>query len=126
MAIRLSLVFIVIFYIFITPQAVPADLEGMETIAFETFLFDEIIYAESTTKREEKAGESALNVRVITREDIENYGIENLQQLMLFLENTFESMKGRDRVYGVRGIMGYANDKIKFLIDGMELPMELG
>ncbi|MBN1522489.1 MAG: TonB-dependent receptor [Candidatus Aureabacteria bacterium] len=95
--------------------------EGMEDL-----LFMEVPVVYETTKREEKTQESALNIRVITRADIENYGIENIQQLMLFLENTFESMKGRDRVYGVRGVMGYANDKIKFLIDGQELPMELG
>ncbi|MCK5706789.1 MAG: TonB-dependent receptor [Candidatus Aureabacteria bacterium] len=103
-----------------------AQDENLSDFAFETFLFDKAVIAATTTKRDEITQESALNIRVITRADIENYGIENLQQLMLFLENTFESMKGRDRVYGVRGIMGYANDKIKFLIDGQEFPMELG
>jgi len=80
----------------------------------------------STTKREEKTRESSVNIRVVTRDEIEAFGFQNLKDLFMFLENSFEAPKGVDRVYGVRGIIGYANDKIKFLIDGMEFPMMLG
>ncbi|MCK5707639.1 MAG: TonB-dependent receptor [Candidatus Aureabacteria bacterium] len=95
--------------------------EGMEDL-----LFMEIPVVYETTKREEKTQESALNIRVITREDIENYGLTDYKDLMMFIENGFETFKGRDRVFGTRGIMGYANDKIKFLIDGQEFPMMYG
>ncbi len=101
--------------------AAKAQEGGMEEI-----LFMEVPVVYETTKRKEKTQESALNIRVITREDIENYGLRNFRDLFMFIENGFETFKGRDRVYGVRGIMGYANDKIKFLFDGMELPLELG
>jgi outer membrane receptor protein involved in Fe transport len=116
-----------LFGLFLLPESA-SFAQGTETpvIGVETFLFDEMVIAESTTKREEKTQESALNVRVITREDIENYGLTTMADLMMFLENSFETFKGRDRVYGVRGVMAYANDKIKFLIDGQEFPMMLG
>lgn len=80
----------------------------------------------SVTKREETTRESAMNLRIITRADIENYGFRTLTDVMMFLESGFESNKGQDRVFALRGVMGYANDKIKFLIDGQEFPTMLG
>ncbi|MCK5706791.1 MAG: TonB-dependent receptor plug domain-containing protein [Candidatus Aureabacteria bacterium] len=98
----------------------------LSNLAFESIFFDEAVIAESTTKRDEITQESALNIKVITRSEIEIYGISTIQDLLMYIENGFEARKGRDRIYGIRGIMGYANDKIKFLIDGQEFPMMLG
>ncbi|MBN1522629.1 MAG: TonB-dependent receptor plug domain-containing protein [Candidatus Aureabacteria bacterium] len=116
-----SLIIFILSFLVIIPSSTYA-----QDIGVETFLFNEMVFAESTTKRDEKTQESALNIKVITREEIENYGLRTVKDLLMFIENGFETFKGQDRVYNVRGIMGYANDKIKFLIDGQEFPMMLG
>ena len=124
-----KLFFIISLYFFsiaFAPLHVFSQDTDMPSIALETFLFDEMVIVESTTMREEKTQESALNIKVINRDEIENYGIRTIKDLLMFIENGFETFKGRDRVYNIRGIMGYANDKIKFLIDGQEFPMMLG
>ena len=88
--------------------------------------YDEPLLIFSATQRKETSADSPFNIRRISRAEIESYGLDTLKDLLLYLENTFVAMKGVDDVFGVRGIMGYANDKIKFLINGMEFPMMLG
>lgn len=107
----------------VTPIAYAQEAaeEGLEYL-----LFEEVPTVFLSTKRVEKTNESAMNIRVIHREDIKRWGFQTLLDVFNFLENSFVGWKGRDTIIGTRGVAGYANDKIKFLIDGFELPFELG
>jgi len=122
----LSLIVVLSLFLPLNAFSQETSADGDIFTGLEEFLFNGALIVESTTKREERTQESSLNIRVITRKDIENYGLTDFKDLLMFIENGFETFKGRDRVFGVRGIVAYANDKIKFLIDGMEFPMELG
>ena len=53
-----------------------------------------------------------INKALLEKKIIGGYEIgktyEGMEDLLMFVENGFEARKGRDRVYGVRGIMGYS------------------
>jgi outer membrane receptor protein involved in Fe transport len=90
----------------------------------EDLLFTENVIG--VTKRQEKTYESAANVTVIPGKFLERYAIRNINDLFEILEGGWHTYKGQDEVLVLRGVSGYANDKILFLYDGMLFPTFLG
>ncbi len=90
----------------------------------EQILFEEIVFG--VTKRKEKTFAAAANVTVIPGKFLERYAIRNINDLFEVLEGGWHTWKGADEVLVLRGVSGYANDKILFLYDGMLFPTFLG
>jgi outer membrane receptor protein involved in Fe transport len=107
-------------FIFLAINAGYAD----EEITEEQVLFEEVVTG--VTKRPEKTYESAANVTVIPGKFLERYAIRNINDLFEVLEGGWHTPKGVDEVLVLRGVSGYANDKILFLYDGMLFPTFLG
>ncbi len=95
-----------------------------EEMTEEQVLFEEVVTG--VTKRQEKTYEAAANVTVISGKFLERYAIRNINDLFEVLEGGFHTHKGMDEVLILRGVAGYANDKILFLYDGMLFPTFLG
>jgi outer membrane receptor protein involved in Fe transport len=90
----------------------------------EDLLFTENVIG--VTKRSEKTYEAAANVTVIPGKFLERYAIRNINDLFEVLEGGWHTYKGQDEVLVLRGVSGYANDKVLFLYDGMLFPTFLG
>ncbi|MDD5258502.1 MAG: TonB-dependent receptor [bacterium] len=97
---------------------------AQEEMTEEQILFEEVVVG--VTKRQEKTYEAAANVTVIPGKFLERYAISNINDLFEILEGSWHTMKGVDEVLVLRGVSGYANDKILFLYDGMLFPTFLG
>ncbi|MDD5131581.1 MAG: TonB-dependent receptor plug domain-containing protein [bacterium] len=95
-----------------------------EELTEEQLLFEEVVTG--VTKRPEKTYEAAANVIVIPGKFLERYAIRNINDLFEVLEGGWHTWKGVDEVLVLRGVSGYANDKILFLYDGMLFPTFLG
>ena len=96
-----------------------------EVAVTELALFGEDMVS-GVTKRTEKTYEAAANVTVISGKFLERYAIRNINDLFEVIEGGWHTMKGADEVLALRGVSGYANDKILFLYDGMLFPTFLG
>ncbi|MFH1428368.1 MAG: TonB-dependent receptor, partial [Candidatus Margulisiibacteriota bacterium] len=97
---------------------------AQEDMTEEQMLFEEVVTG--VTRRREKTFEAAANVTVISGKFLERYAIRNINDLFEVLEGGWHTMKGVDEVLVLRGVSGYANDKILFLYDGMLFPTFLG
>ena len=90
---------------------------------------EELLFTDNVTgvtKRLEKTYEAAANVTVIPGKFLERYAIRNINDLFEVIEGGWHTYKGQDEVLVLRGVSGYANDKILFLYDGMLFPTFLG
>lgn len=96
-----------------------------EAAVTELALFGEDMVS-GVTKRTEKTYEAAANVTVISGKFLERYAITNINDLFEVIEGGWHTYKGQDEVLVLRGVSGYANDKILFLYDGMLFPTFLG
>ncbi|MDD5491909.1 MAG: TonB-dependent receptor plug domain-containing protein, partial [bacterium] len=95
-----------------------------EEMTEEQILFEEVVTG--VTRRQEKTFTAAANVTVIPGKFLERYAIRNMNDLFEVLEGGWHTWKGSDEVLVLRGVSGYANDKILFLYDGMLFPTFLG
>ncbi|MDD5131580.1 MAG: TonB-dependent receptor [bacterium] len=116
--------FMTICVIFIILFGINLEVLGQEELTEEQLLFEEIVTG--VTKRQEKTYEAAANVTVIPGKFLERYAIRNINDLFEVLEGGWHTIKGVDEVLVLRGVSGYANDKILFLYDGMLFPTFLG
>ncbi|MDD5258500.1 MAG: TonB-dependent receptor plug domain-containing protein [bacterium] len=98
--------------------------EGLEERTEEEFIFSDNVTG--VTKRPEKTYEAAANVTVIPGKFLERYAIRNINDLFEVIEGGWHTFKGTDEVLALRGVSGYANDKVLFLYDGMLFPTFLG
>lgn len=111
------------FAVFLLSLCTPLRAEDLDFT--ERLLFDESLLGE-LTKRPEKTYEAAANVTVIPGKFLEKYAIRNINDLFEVLEGGWHAHKGMDEVLGLRGVIGYANDKILFLYNGLLFPTFLG
>ncbi len=105
-------------------QAEPAIVVAQSERTEEDLLFTENVIG--VTKRSEKTYEAAANVTVIPGKFLEKYAIRNINDLFEVIEGGWHTYKGQDEVLVLRGVSGYANDKVLFLYDGMLFPTFLG
>ncbi len=96
-----------------------------EAAVTELALFGEDMVS-GVTKRTEKTYEAAANVTVLSGKFLERYAIRNVNDLFEVIEGGWHTFKGADEVLVLRGVSGYANDKVLFLYDGMLMPTFLG
>ncbi len=106
-----------------------AQAESQAMVALAERTEEEFIFSENVTgvtKRSEKTYEAAANVTVIPGKFLERYAIRNINDLFEVIEGGWHTFKGTDEVLALRGVSGYANDKVLFLYDGMLFPTFLG
>jgi outer membrane receptor protein involved in Fe transport len=96
-----------------------------EQAVTELALFGEDMVS-GVTKRNEKTYEAAANVTILSGKFLERYAIRNINDLFEVIEGGWHTYKGQDEVLVLRGVSGYANDKVLFLYDGMLMPTFLG
>ena len=118
-----SLVCPLFFLVIMFSLVVPVMAE--EAAVTELALFGEDMVS-GVTKRNEKTYEAAANVTVLSGKFLERYAIRNINDLFEVIEGGWHTYKGQDEVLVLRGVSGYANDKILFLYDGMLFPTFLG
>ncbi|MDD5492567.1 MAG: TonB-dependent receptor plug domain-containing protein, partial [bacterium] len=127
MKIRINRLILAVIFCGILCSLVQAELsaaEGLEERTEEEFIFSDNVTG--VTKRSEKTYEAAANVTVIPGKFLERYAIRNINDLFEVIEGGWHTYKGQDEVLVLRGVSGYANDKVLFLYDGMLFPTFLG
>jgi len=113
-------------FILVIMLSITVPLKAAETAAVtELALFGEDMVS-GVTKRTEKTYEAAANVTVLPGKFLERYAIRNINDLFEVIEGGWHTYKGQDEVLVLRGVSGYANDKVLFLYDGMLFPTFLG
>jgi len=113
-------------FILVIMLSITVPLKAAETAAVtELALFGEDMVS-GVTKRTEKTYEAAANVTVLPGKFLERYAIRNINDLFEVIEGGWHTYKGQDEVLVLRGVSGYANDKVLFLYDGMLMPTFLG
>ncbi|MBI5554362.1 MAG: TonB-dependent receptor [Elusimicrobia bacterium] len=112
-------------FILVGMVSLVGSVMAAEQALTELVLFNEDMVS-GVTKRAEKTYEAAANVTIIPGKFLERYAIRNINDLFEVIEGGWHTMKGADEVLVLRGVSGYANDKILFLYDGMLFPTFLG